>query len=109
MRTFGSAAWQKRLDAWLGERKTLAEKWAKNREMRMIPVELAEDRKILLTPGAHSELIREIIASFAPRFVPGAEVIYIGNTGDKVGLFNVERLAELGVKVDRHGKLPIPT
>ena len=106
MRTFGSEAWQECLDVWLRERKTLAEKWANDREMRMIPVELAEDREILLTPGAHSELIREIIASFAPCFVPGAEVIYIGDTGDKVGLFEVERLAELGVKVDRHGKMP---
>ena len=106
MRTFGTDSWQAALDVWLAERKTLTEKWAKDRAMRMIPVKLAEDREILLTPGAHSELIGEIIASFAPRFVPGAEVIYVGDTGDKVGLFEEGRLAELGVRADRHGKMP---
>ena len=30
----------------------------------------------------------------------------IGDTGDKVGYFQKERLAMLGVTVDRHGKMP---
>ena len=106
MRTFGTEAWDSALDAWLAERKTLAEKWARDRVMRMIPVTVAPERKILLTPGAHSELIRDIITSFAPRFAPAAEVIYVGDTGDKAGLFEEERLAALGVTVDRHGKMP---
>ena len=72
----------------------------------MIPVTVATDREIALTPGAHSELIRDIITSFAPRFAPGAEVIYVGDTGDKVGYFEEEHLADLGVTVDRHGKIP---
>ena len=62
--------------------------------------------EIALTPGAHSELIRDIITSFAPRLAPGAEVIYVGDTGDKAGHFEEERLATLGVTVDRHGKMP---
>ena len=106
MRAFGTDAWDAALDAWLAERKTLAEKWAKDRAMQMIPVTVAPEREILLTPGAHSELIREVIRSFAPRFAPGAEVIYVGDTGDKIGLFSEERLAALGVTVDRHGKMP---
>ena len=103
---FGTDAWQSTLDAWLEERKTLAAKWAREREMQMIPVAVATDREIVLTPGAHSELIRDIITSFAPRFAPGAEVIYVGDTGDKAGYFEEERLADLGVTVDKHGKMP---
>ena len=106
MMAFDTGAWQSALDAWLEARKTLAAKWARDREMQMIPVTVATDREIVLTPGVHSELIRGIIASFAPRFAPGAEVIYVGDTGDKAGYFKEERLLALGVMVDRHGKMP---
>ncbi len=37
---------------------------------------------------------------------PGSEVIYVGDTGEKVGYFERERLEEMGVTVDRHGKMP---
>lgn len=104
--TFGTDRWQATLDTYLEGQETLAAKWAKHREMQMIPVQVADGEEIALTPGAHSELIKKIIIEFAPRFAPGAEVIYVGDTGDKVGYFQKERLAALGVTVDRHGKMP---
>ena len=72
----------------------------------MIPVIVADGEEIKLTPGAHSELIKKIITEFAPRFAPGAEVIYAGDTGDKVSYFQKARLAKFGVTVDQHGKMP---
>ncbi|NKC16706.1 MAG: hypothetical protein GKR94_32290 [Gammaproteobacteria bacterium] len=72
----------------------------------MIPVQVADGEEIALTPGAHSELIKEIITQFSPRFAPGAEVIYVGDTGDKAGYFQRERLASFGVEADERGKLP---
>ncbi|MBI1238291.1 MAG: N-6 DNA methylase [Alphaproteobacteria bacterium] len=104
--TFGTDHWQVTLDTYLEGQETLAAKWAKHREMHMIPVQVAEGKEIALTPGAHSELIKKIITDFAPRFAPGAEVIYVGDTGDKIGYFERERLSALGVTVDRHGKMP---
>ena len=106
MTTFGTEAWTPALDAWLEQRKTLAEKWARDRAMQMVPVRVAPGREIALTPGAHSKLIRDIITSFAPRFARGAEVIYVGDTGAKEAYFEEARLAELGVAIDRHGKMP---
>lgn len=104
--TFGTDRWQATLDIYLEGQETLAAKWAKHREMQMIPVMVADGKEIALTPGAHSELIKQIITDFGPRFAPGAEVIYVGDTGDKVGYFQKDRLAALGVTVDRHGKMP---
>lgn len=104
--TFGTDHWQVTLDTYLEGQETLAAKWAKHREMQMIPVQVADDKEITLTPGAHSELIKKIITDFAPRFAPGAMVIYIGDTGDKIGYFQKERLAAFGVTVDQHGKMP---
>ena len=103
---YGTKNWKDALDDWLREQPTLAARWAKHREMQMVAVEINDSQLAYLTPGRHSELIREIIDSFAPRFSPGAEVIYIGDTGTKTGHFESDRLARLGVVVDRHGKLP---
>ena len=55
--------------------------------MKMIPVVIDKDHKIELTLGEHSKLIKDIIIEFAPRYAPGSEVIYIGDTGDKIAYF----------------------
>ena len=106
IRSYGTGDWSTALQRWLEDRETLAARWAKHREMEMIPVHVGEDRPIYISPGHHSELIRQIIESFAPRFAPGAEIIYIGDTGAKSDYFQSSRLEELGVSVDRHGKMP---
>ena len=49
--------------------------------MQLIPLKINDDRELHLTPGAHSELIKAIVEQFGPRFTPGAEVLYVGETG----------------------------
>ncbi|WP_434055046.1 MAG: BsuBI/PstI family type II restriction endonuclease [Roseibium sp.] len=102
----GTAEFAGALKAHLEHVKTLAEQYAKAREMAMVPVVLEDGTEIRLSPGAHSQLIGDIVAEFAPRFAPGSEVIYLGDTGAKEDFFRKNRLEELGVIVDRKGKLP---
>lgn len=90
----------------MAERETLVARYAKEREQNRIPVEIAPGQQITLSPGEHSELIRDIIEDFAPRFAPGSVLIYAGDTGDKWGYFDAPLLAGLGVDVDSHGKMP---
>lgn len=106
LRSFGTSAWDDKLTDYLAHRETLAAKYAKEREQNRIPVRIAEGKKLTLSPGEHSELIRAIIEGFGPRFAPGSVLIYAGDTGDKWGYFNVPLLAALGVNVDSHGKMP---
>lgn len=106
LRTFGTPQWHDNLTAYLAERETLVAKYAKEREQNRIPVEIAPGKEITLSPGEHSELIRAIIEDFAPRFAPGSVLVYAGDTGDKWGYFDATLLAELGVDVDSHGKMP---
>ena len=51
-------------------------------------------------------MIHDIVSKFGPRFAPGSEVIYLGDTGAKENLFRKDRLAQLGVTINRRGKLP---
>ncbi|UZQ56327.1 BsuBI/PstI family type II restriction endonuclease [Trichothermofontia sichuanensis B231] len=71
-----------------------------------IPVEIGPEQVITLSPGEHSELIRAIIGDFAPRFAPGSLLIYVGDAGDKWAYFDAAMLAELGVEINPHGKMP---
>lgn len=106
LRSFDTPAWHDSLMAYLAERETLISRYAGEREQNRIPVEIAQGKKITLSPGEHSELIRAIIEDFASRFAPGSVLIYAGDTGDKWGYFDAPLLAELGIEVDSHGKMP---
>jgi hypothetical protein len=106
LRTFGTPEWPRKLTAYLAQHKTLAERNAKARKTALIPVTLANGDAIRLSPGEHNQLIKAVIEEFAPRFLPGAMLVYAGDTGDKWGYFDGARLRDLGVSVDEHGKMP---
>ena len=103
---YGTKEWSDALLSHLKKINTLISQYAKAREMEMIPLTLDDGTAIQLSPGAHSQLIKDIVVEFGPRFAQGAEVIYLGDTGTREGFFRKERLAELGVTVNRKGKLP---
>jgi len=104
--TYGTPEWDESLKKHMENISTLIEQYAMARKMEMIPLKLNDGTDLILSPGAHSQLIKDIIVEFGPRFAPEAEVIYIGDTGAKEDYFRKDRLADLGVIVDRKGKLP---
>jgi hypothetical protein len=106
LRSFGSAAWKANLKDYLSKRPTLSEKNAQTRSLVQVPVQIAPGHEIKLSPGDHSELIKAVIESFAPRFVPGCRLVYVGDTGEKWGYFDEALLSKLGVAVNAHGKMP---
>lgn len=106
IQAYGTETWDELLGAYLANNATLVAQYAKEREQNLIPVQTSDGLSLTLTPGEHSELIRDIIEDFAPRFAPGSLLIYAGDTGAKLGFFDTEKLKALGVEVDSHGKMP---
>lgn len=106
LKTFGTSAYGPAMRAFKKQRGTLAERYAKAREMVQIPVVIKEGVEIRLSAGSHSELIKQIIEEFVSRYAPGGELVYVGDTGDKHGYFDAPLLTELGVNLDNHGKFP---
>jgi len=106
LRGHGMPTWADNLKAYLRSVETLKQRYARARELKMVPVTLAEGQEVYLTPGAHSRLVKAIVDEFAARFVPGGYVIYVGDTGDKWRYFDEEALRALSVTVDVHGKMP---
>ncbi len=58
--------WDTALADWLEHRETLIANYAKEREMEMIPLTLDDGTEIKLSPGNHSQLIRDIVMEFGP-------------------------------------------
>lgn len=106
LRTFGTTEWHDTLTAYLAGRETLAARYAGERKQVRVPVKIAPRKRITLSPGEHSELIRSVIEEFAPRFAPGCLLVYAGDTGEKWGYFDAPLLADLGIQVGAHGKMP---
>ena len=106
LRAFGSKAWPAALRTFGAQQRSLAERYAAARTMKEVPLKLADGRELRLSPGAHSELIGQIVDVFGARFAPGGTLLYVGDTGEKFGHFDEGALAALGVEVDSHGKMP---
>lgn len=97
VRSFDTDEYELRLKGFKAVQPGLAAKYAKQREMSLVPVVIAPGQAIKLSAGEHSELIKKIIEQFVPRFVPGGRLVYVGDTGDKMGYFDSDLLATLGV------------
>ncbi len=101
VREYNMESWQEKLQGWQSENPSLLEKYNKQREINMIPVEVTSGEKLMLTPGKHNELQRDIIKEFSPRFAPGAVLLYLGDTANKNLYVSEEALNDLKIPNDK--------
>lgn len=106
LRSYGGDEWDHNLRAYLASTETLKARYAQERQMARIPVQLAPGTTITLSPGGQNVLVEQIIHEFAPRFTPDGKVIYVGDTDEKFAYYDEEALGALGVKLEAHGKMP---
>ena len=69
-------------------------------------MKLANGDLLQLSPGKHNELQAAVIEEMGPRFAPGAEVLYLGDTASKYVVCETERFETLGISIATHDKLP---
>jgi hypothetical protein len=106
LETFGTRNWKRSLAGYKAAVGSLAETYKKERDFTLVPCRLPDGSLFKMSPGAHSELIRSVIEEFAPRFAPGSMILYVGDTGSKGIVHEVETLERLGVIVHERGKMP---
>lgn len=96
----------KMLDDFIKQKPTLIQQYAHERQMKMVSIKIKENHSIQISPGKHSELIRDIIEQMAPRFLPESLLVYIGDTGEKWGYYDQELAGNLLFNIQQHGKMP---
>jgi len=106
LRSYGTPQWSERLAEWLAAAPALVERWARVRQMSMVPVTLPNGEQVELSAGGQNPLIKAVIEEFCPRFAPGGHVLYVGDTGDKFIVWERESIESLGVVINEKGKMP---
>ena len=105
-RRFGAADWALRLREFMGEGGGLGARYAQAREMSQVPLKLPNGKQIKMSGGGQGPLVKAVIEEFCPRFTPGAEALYVGDTSKKFAFYDGERLKALGVVLESHGQIP---
>lgn len=106
IKTFGTNDFEPLLSDFIQNQSTLTAQYAQEREMNMVSVKIKKNHIIQISPGKHSELIRDIIEQLAPRFLPNSTLIYVGDTSEKWGYYDQELAGNLLFNVQEHGKMP---
>ncbi|MGQ0502788.1 MAG: BsuBI/PstI family type II restriction endonuclease [Panacagrimonas sp.] len=106
VRAFATPQWEESLTLFKRQRAGLAERYAMERAMQHVPLRVAPGKTVMLSPGQHSTLIRQIVEVFGAHYAPDGRLIYAGDAGNKWGYFDADALNALGVVVDSHGKMP---
>jgi hypothetical protein len=106
VKTYGTRRWESAVRQFLSQQGSLLTVYQRQRASRLVPVRLSEGTTLTLSPGKHNELQAAVIEQFAPRFAPGAVLLYLGDTAKKHLYVDTEQLAAIGVAVTEHDKLP---
>ena len=106
VRRYGTDEWDPAVARFHREHGALAERYERERNQYMVPVTLPDGREFRLSPGRHNEVQKAVVEQFATRFVPGARLLYLGDTTRKDLFVDKTGLAELGISITDHDKLP---
>lgn len=106
LRTYGTDEYDAGLKTYLASTETLKKKYAQERAMKRIPIEVEPGKTITLSPGGQNILVERIVADFCEYFTSGGMLVYVGDTDEKWAYFNESLLGKLGVSIDTHGKMP---
>ena len=106
IRMYGTSKWKQAAAKFILSQGSLLDSYSKTRTKRGVPVTLPNGDVVVLSPGKHNVLQRAIIEEFAPRFIQGAKLVYLGDT-EKKNLVVDDALAnELRIPITEHDKLP---
>lgn len=103
---YGTESWHLAVERFQSERSTLVERFAVNRKLAMIPVTMPDGKVVRLSPGKHNEVQKAVVEDFAPRFAPGAQLLYLGDAAKKDLFVNRDAFVELQIRISDHDKLP---
>jgi len=105
LHAYSTPEWSLKLADFLSGRVTLAEQLKRTRLQKRLPVTIG-GQQLYFGPGEHNELQKAIIEDFLPRFGHSAEVLYVGDTEDKLLFVQEDQLRQLGFFELSHDKLP---
>jgi type II restriction enzyme len=106
IRTYGTDKWEAERKTFLAAHGSLRDKYGGRKAKDLVPVRLPDGKTLALSPGKHNVIQAAVVEQFIPRFAPGSRLLYLGDTADKNLLLDTKGLADLGIPITKHDKLP---
>jgi type II restriction enzyme len=106
IRIFNTNQWDLAAKEFVKKHGSLDDAYQKKKIESRIPIILPSGVETYLSPGKHNEVQASIIHEFIPRFAPGSEVLYLGDTAKKSLIIEENKLADLKIPISEHDKLP---
>lgn len=106
LRSYGKLNWEKALNEYLAVRAKEQRTARSFGNANNIDVKLNDELKLALSPGTHNDLQKLIVEEFIPRFGMAAELLYIGDTSNKLLYVKENILKEVGFYKLGHEELP---
>lgn len=106
IRSYGSPRFGRAVRQFRRKHGALLEVYNAVRTRHLIPVTLPSGDELMLSPGQHNRLQVAVIKEFAPRFAPGATVLYLGDAANKTLHLEKATLGDLSFPATEHDKLP---
>lgn len=106
IRSYGSSEWGKELSRVKRSTVQLNKILERKRELSKIPVTLPTGVNLQLTKGKHNDLQKAIIEGFLPIYGYEPELLYVGDTANKLLYLDEAGLKKLSFFELNHDKLP---
>ena len=106
VRLYGTDEFEIAVAEYLADVESFITKQQAARQTARIPVLLPDGQDISLKAGGQNELIKAMLEEFCPIFVPGGEILYIGDADSKLLVFDQQTFKSLDLDFDPHGKFP---
>lgn len=98
LKVYKTDEWNTALKYHMKYHSALLHSYQSKKELQKMPVRV-NGHDLRFSPGKHNQLQKQILEVFAPKFAPGFECIYVGDSADRDMYKNVGRLMELGFDI----------
>lgn len=105
VKLYGTKNWKNELPEFLKKTKQNVVAYKVKKGQNELSLVL-DGKEIKFSSGKHNELEIDILNAFRKHFCPNAEVLYVGDTANKMLYLNKKLLEKINLEIRKHGILP---
>lgn len=105
IKTYGTKEWGKELNKYLNKKGKNVKDYYAHKKKYTYSINI-HGKTITLSHGGHNKLQLDIVNEFRAKFCKDAEILYLGDTANKMLYLNEDYLKKLNVNITKHDKLP---
>jgi len=106
VKTFQTTEWNETLQKYIEGKVLLKDQLARKRNIEKVPILLPNGTELELSAGQHNLLQKLIIEEFLPRYGQNCQVLYVGDTANKMLHIEQRKLEKLNFFELSHDELP---